>query len=334
MVEIKNGIKLAGDALEIEIDRDRSALEGIDPEAVTNQITSYFTGNVSTKVQQGQKLIGIRVWVPKDVRKTVENVSNVWLRANDGHWFPLKRVAKVKIVTGQAEITRDNLKSMLAVTARISGRDMGSTVKEVEQKLSKKDLIPSGMYYELGGLYRQQQIAFKGLIKVFVGAISLVFLLLLYLYENFRVTAAILGMPLLAVSAVFMGLWLTGTELNITSMMGMTMVVGIVAEVAIFYFSEYQDLRTVGSDPDEALVEAGINRMRPIAMTTVAAIMALFPLAMGYGQGAAMQQPLAIAIISGLVVQMPLVLIVMPVLFRRLFDRSGSSFSAPEGKSI
>ncbi len=110
-------------------------------------------------------------------------------------------------------------------------------------------------------------------------------------------------------------------------MMGMTMVVGIVTEVAIFYFSEYQDLRIAGVTVDEALVEAGINRMRPIAMTTFAAIMALFPLALGLGQGAAMQQPLAIAIISGLAVQMPLVLLFMPVLFHGMLDRSGVSFT-------
>ncbi len=132
-------------------------------------------------------------------------------------------------------------------------------------------------------------------------------------------------MPLLAVAAVFIGLWVTGTELNITAMMGMTMIVGIVTEVAIFYFSEYRDLvgrgmpRRGGADRRPAM-----NRMRPIAMTTLAAILALCRWRWGIGQGAAMQQPLAIAIISGLVVQMPLVLLVMPVLFSRLM-RLGSA---------
>jgi multidrug efflux pump subunit AcrB len=114
--------------------------------------------------------------------------------------------------------------------------------------------------------------------------------------------------------AVFVGLWLTGIELNISAMMGMTMVVGIVTEVAIFYFSEYQLLLAAGRDPVDAQVEAARNRFRPIAMTTLAAILTLLPLALGLGTGAAMQQPLAIAIISGLLVQMPLVLIIMPQL--------------------
>jgi len=326
VVEIKNGITLAGDALEIDIDRDRAALEGTDPDELTRQLSSYLTGVVATQVRQGEKLVGIRVWVKKDVRATTDDVPQLWLQARDGHWFPLKRVAKVRMVSGQPQIVRENLKRMLAITARISGRDIGSTVKDVKLVLSTKDLIPPGMYYELGGLYRQQIIAFKGLVAVFAGAVALVFLLLLFLYERFRVAVAIMGMPLLAIFAVFIGLWVTSTELNITSMMGMTMVVGIVTEVAIFYFSEYQDLQTAGAAADQALVEAGINRMRPIAMTTLAAIAALLPLALGVGQGAAMQRPLAIAIISGLLIQAPLVLVVMPVLFRRILDRAGASF--------
>ena len=118
---------------------------------------------------------------------------------------------------------------------------------------------------------------------------------------------------LLALSAVFVGLWLTGAEMNISSMMGMTMIVGIVTEVAIFYYSEYADL-TGEQNQHVRLITAGNNRMRPIAMTTLAAVFALLPLALGIGQGAAMQQPLAIAIISGLAVQLPMVLITLPIL--------------------
>ena len=128
-------------------------------------------------------------------------------------------------------------------------------------------------------------------------------------------------MPLLAVCAVFIGLSLTGIELNITAMMGMTMIVGIVTEVSIFYFSEYFDLIKSGLDKNQALISAGINRMRPITMTTIAAILALLPLALSLGQGAAMQQPLAVAIISGLLIQIPLVVIVMPAIYKIITGR-------------
>jgi multidrug efflux pump subunit AcrB len=131
------------------------------------------------------------------------------------------------------------------------------------------------------------------------------------------VALAIQATTLLAVMGVFIGLLITGTELNISSMMGMTMIVGIATEVAIFYVSEYYDMPE-DMNRKEALILAGKNRMRPIAMTTFAAILALMPLAVGLGQGAAMLQPLAIAIISGLIIQLPFVLVFMPVLFHLL----------------
>jgi len=269
-------------------------------------------------VQEGVKLVGIRVWVPPALRATEGQIAALWLRAQDGHSFPLRRIASVTTVTGQPQITRDNLKRMIAVTARISGRDLGSTVKDVQQVLARSGLLPHGMYYELGGLYAQQRIAFRGLIAVMAAAVALVFVLLLFLYERFRIALAIVAMPLLAMLAVFIGLWVTGIELNISAMMGMTMVVGIVTEVAVFYFSEYQALIKAGATPFAALTDAGVNRLRPIAMTTVAAILALLPLALGLSQGSAMQQPLAIAIISGLLAQMPLVLVLIPVLYASL----------------
>ncbi len=318
VVDVKSGIVLAGDAVNIVVDRDKAALEGIDPDAVTQQLNAWFEGLVTTRIQEDVKLVGVRVWVPPAARERIAAIDSLWLRAPDGHRFPLKRVAHVGVETGQAQIVRDNLKRMVAVTARISGRDLGSTIRQVKQVLGRDGLLPGSMYFELGGLYQQQQIAFRGLIGVFVAALALVFLLLLFLYEEFAAALAIMSAPLLAMAAVFTGLWVTGIELNITAMMGMTMIVGIVTEVSIFYFSEYHELVRAGVDRAAALVQAGHNRLRPIAMTTLAAILALSPLALALGQGAAMQQPLAVAIIAGLVVQIPLVLIVMPLVYRGL----------------
>ena len=318
VVDVKDGIVLAGDAVNIIVDRDKAALEGIDPDLVTRQLDAWFTGLVTTQVQENIKLVGVRVWVPPSARNRTEAIDKIWLRAPDGHRFPLKRIARVSVETGQAQIARDNLKRMVAVTGRISGRDLGSTIRDVKSTLAQSGLLPADMYYELGGLYKQQQIAFRGLIAVFVAALALVFLLLLFLYEQFAAAIAIMVSPLLAMAAVFTGLWLTGIELNISAMMGMTMIVGIVTEVSIFYFSEYHELLRTGMVKGAALIQAGNNRLRPITMTTLAAILALLPLALALGQGSAMQQPLAVAIISGLLVQIPLVVIVMPLLYKSL----------------
>jgi CzcA family heavy metal efflux pump len=313
VVDVNNGIVLSGDALDIRVDRTLAALEGITPNGVTQALNGFLFGIVSTGVQRGPKMIGVRAWTPMEKRATASDVKRLRLRAPDGHWVSLDRIASFESISGQPQIQRDNLKRMIAVTGRISGRDLGSTIHDIVTRLDNPGFLPNSVSYTLGGLYEQQRIAFRGLALVFAAAIVLVFSLLLFLYEQFRVAMAMLITTLLAAASVFIGLLLTGIELNITAMMGLTMVVGIVTEVAIFYYSEYHSL---GKDipVHQRLILAGQNRMRPIAMTTLAAILALSPLALGIGEGSAILQPLAIAIISGLVVQFPLTLFVLPSL--------------------
>ena len=315
VVDIKDGIVPSGDAIRMKIDRDKAAFENVDPEYVTKQLTTWFSGEVTTQIQQENKLIDVRVWVPLNDRNDIASIQSIWLQAADGHMFPLSRIAEVNLEIGQVQITRDNLKQMIAVTARISGRDLGSTIKEIKAKIEQSGILSADQYFEFGGLYKQQQIAFKGLMIVFLAAITLLFLLLLFLYEDFAAACAIVASPLLSMPFIFAGLWLTNTELNITALMGMTMILGIVTEVSIFYFSEYYELVNNGMPGQKALVSAGLNRLRPIVMTTLAAILALLPLALALGQGSAMQQPLAIAIISGLLVQIPIVTFIMPLLY-------------------
>lgn len=309
---IDSGVVPAGDAYEVHIDRVKAALEGVDPDALTQQLTDLLSGSVVTQIQQGERLEGVRIWTPHDGRKNTRDIEKLNLRAPDGHLFPLSRVAHFDILQGQPEINRENLNRVATVTAR-SSIDLGSTIKDVQKLLDKPGLIPPNVRYTLGGQYKRQQAAFRGLEKVIFGSISLVFLLLLFLYERLRVAVAILFISGLTIASVFLGLAITGTELNISSMMGMVMIVGNVTEVAIFYYSEYADFSFEGTR-NERLIAAGSHRMRAITMTTVAAILALSPLALGLGQGAGMLQPLAIAIITGLILQLPLVLIVLPAL--------------------
>ena len=322
VVGVRNGINPAGDALTVQVDPARAALEGLDPASVTDQVAAAIDGTVAAQLPTDGKVVGVRVRLPTTTHQRLEQVAALPIRAGDGHLLPLSRVATLQQVQGQPQITRDNLKRMVAVTGRISGRSLGATIADVKRVLARPGLLPKGMYYQLGGLYRQQQQAFRGLSIVLLAAIALVFALLLFLYESFRVALVILAMPLLAIPAVFAGLWLTGIELNISAMMGMTMIVGIVTEVAIFYFSELEQA-AAGMPLHEALHEAGRHRTRPILMSTLAAMLTLLPLALALGGGSQMQQPLAVAIISGLLVQVPLVLLLMPVLYALLRRRDG-----------
>ncbi len=313
VLEVKNGIVLAGDSLDLRVDPLRAAVEGLTPADVTQAVDTALTGTVATELPQPIKTVGVRVRLAGSLRLREAELARLPIRAPDGHVVPLDRVASIHPVTGEPQISRDNLQPMIAVTGRIEGRGVGAAIADIRRELDAPGMLGAGVRYELGGLYQQQQIAFVGLAKVFAAALIAEFILLLFLYERFWLPAIIIACSLFSTVAVFTGLWLSGIALNITALMGMTMVIGIGTEMAIFYVSEYTELEH-RMPPRQALRAASLNRLRPITMTTLAAILTLLPLALALGAGSGIQQPLAIAIVAGLILQYPLVLLAMPVL--------------------
>lgn len=321
VVDIKNGVQLAGDALNVRIASDKAATEGMSIQDISQAARDAMTGIVATSMPQVTKSVGVRVRAfPASDWRTAD-LASLPIRAPDGHVFPLGRVASIVQELGQPEITRDNLQPMVAVTARIEGRGLGSAMQDVKSVLAQPGLLPAGVRHELGGLYRQQQTAFADLAKVFVMAAVAEFVLLLFLYGRAVLALIVMACSMLSTTAVFIALWATGVDLNITAMMGLTMIVGIGTEMAIFYVSEYTLLER-DMPAMQALQQASLNRLRPITMTTLAAMLALLPLALALGAGSGIQQPLAIAIIAGLALQYPLVLTVMPQLIRLTVPRS------------
>jgi CzcA family heavy metal efflux pump len=312
IVEVKSGVKLAGDALDVRIDPVRTAIEGMTPDDVARAVQGAAEGTVVTQLPQPTKAVGVRVRLPNALSLRDVDLAALPVRTPDGHVFPLSRVADIKVLSGQPEISRENLQQMVAVTARIEGRGLGAAIADVTHSLDAPGMLAPGVRYELGGLYQQQQIAFAGLARVFVAALLAEFILLLVLYERLWLPVIIMVSSLLSTTAVFTALWATGVELNITALMGMTMIIGIGTEMAIFYVSEFAEL-SEHMPPRDALAQASRDRLRPITMTTLAAILTLLPLALAIGQGSGIQQPLAIAIIAGLLLQYPLVLLAMPV---------------------
>lgn len=315
VVEVNDGVQLAGDALNVHVDPVRAGMEGVVPADVESQLSTALTGAVATTLAQPNKAVDVRVRLPDAMTMSEAGLAQLPIRAIDGHVFPLSRVATIEPVTGQPQIGRENLEPMIAVTGRIQGRGIGAAVADVTTALDKPGTLSPGVRYELGGLYHQQQIAFSGLIKVFAAALVAELVLLLVLYRRFWLPVIIIGCSLLSTTSVFTALWLAGVDLNITALMGMTMIIGIGTEMAIFYVSEFEELAHT-MPPEQATREASRNRLRPITMTTLAAILTLLPLAFAIGQGSGIQQPLAIAIIAGLLLQYPLVLMAMPVLVR------------------
>ncbi len=320
VVEVNDGVQLAGDALDVHVDPVGAGIEGVAPADVETQLSTALSGTVATTLAQPNKAVDVRVRLPDATTISETGLAQLPIRATDGHIFPLARVATIQPVTGQPQIGRENLEPMIAVTGRIQGRGIGAAVGDVRAALDRPGTLSPGVRYELGGLYQQQQIAFSGLIKVFAAALVAELVLLLVLYRRFWLPVIIIGCSLLSTTAVFTALWLAGVDLNITALMGMTMIIGIGTEMAIFYVSEFEELSR-RMPPAQAAREASRNRLRPITMTTLAAILTLLPLAFAIGQGSGIQQPLAIAIIAGLLLQYPLVLLAMPVLVRLTLPR-------------
>ena len=312
---VDDGVVPAGDALEIHVDPAAAAMEGVTPQDVEASLHHYLNGAVVTHYLSSVQDIGVRLWLdPPQDQIYRDQLGDLLIRSPAGNIFPLKTVAKIEFVAGQPEITRDNLQQIVAVTAQIDGNhDLGSTIAAVQQVLHQPDILPSGVYYTIGGAYKQQQIAVQGMIRVFAAAAIAEIVLLLFLYERFMLPIIIVLSSVISTGAVYLGLWITGVELNITAMMGMVMIVGIATEMAVFLVSEYQALEKT-MPPRQALYEAALNRLRPIVMSSLAMILALVPLGAAIsGSGDQMLQPLAIAIIAGITVQMPLVLLAMPV---------------------
>lgn len=310
VVEVASGLRVAGDGIIIKVDRAAAIMAGLDPDLVAKQVETQIGGTVATQILSGEQVIDVRVRLPQDLRQRTDALGALTVRAADGRSVTLRSIASISIAAGQRQITREDLAPFIPVTARLEGKDLGTAMKEVKAAVAGLHLPPS-VRVDYGGLYRQQQQSFTDLTTVFVAALLLSALLLTLLFETWAFTAAVIATVLLSTTAVFFGLWLTGTELDISALMGLTMVVGMITELAIFYLAEL----TPGAPVDAAaLLHAGKARIRPIVMSALIAILTLAPLALGVGRGSGLQRPLATAIIFGLAIGAPLVLAMLPAL--------------------
>jgi multidrug efflux pump subunit AcrB len=308
VVEIVDGLRVAGDAVSVKVDAGLAAQRGLDPDMVANQIETFVGGTVATNIRMGEQLVAVRVRGSEDMRSRVAQIAALPIATADGRSVRLGSIARVEIAGGQKQLNREDLSPLIAVTARLERRDLGSAMQEVQSKVAGLHL-PSSIRIDYGGLYAEQQKSFADMAMVFAAALLLSALLLTYLFENLAWTFCAIATVLLAAGAVLAGLWITGTELNISALMGLTMVVGMVTELVIFFLAEIEDGAQAGLD---SLRKAGSNRLRPILMSALIAMLTLAPLALGVSRGAGLQQPLATAIIFGLLAAVPLVLLFLP----------------------
>lgn len=328
LVEVVDGLRVAGDAVSIRVNPGLAIQQGFDPSAVATQLEALIGGSAATQVRIGEQLVTVRVRVPADLRARADQVAQLPLVAPDGHTVRVGQIAEMSIAAGQKQLTREDLAPFVAVTGRLEGRDLGSAMKDVRTAVAGLHL-PSSVRIDYGGLYAQQQQSFADLTMVFAAALLLTALLLTFLFERVIWTLAAIATVLLSAAAVLGGLWATGTELDISALMGLTMVVGMVTELVIFYLAEIDVSRSVDF---AALREAGAKRLRPILMSALIAILTLAPLALGLSRGAGLQKPLATAIIFGLIAAVPLVLLFLPSVMMTI-GRGRSSINQDAGSA-
>jgi len=316
VVDIADGIEdtMSGPAVVFNVNLQAASKAGFTPDELTTAASAIVDGEpATTPVIINDRPYTLRVRFPDTNRASLDAMSNTVLVNANGGTATLGSLATVTELPGQTEIIRENLQRDVEVTARLEGIDLGSGIAAVQKAIG--DLkIPPSIRVEYGGTYREQQQSFHDLAVVLLLALVLIFLVLLFEFRSFTAPIAILSSAILSTSGVFFALLITRTTFNISSFMGLIMVVGIVAKNGILLLDANQKFRTVGFSTEESLIQAGRRRLRPIVMTAMAAVAGMVPLALALGAGSQMLQPLAIAVIGGILISMVLSLIITPAM--------------------
>jgi multidrug efflux pump subunit AcrB len=314
VVDIDNGVDSAtsGPAVVFTVNPAAAARAGFTIDQIDTAASTILDGEpAQTPIIVNDRPYQLLVRYPDANRASLDAIGNTVLVNPNGGSATLGSMATVTELAGQTEIRRENLQQDVEVSARLEGLDLGSGIAAVQKAVG--DLhIPSSIRVEYGGTYAQQQQSFHDLLVVLILALVLIFLVLLFEFRSFSSPVAILASAVLSTAGVFLALLITGTTFNISSFMGLIMVIGIVAKNGILLLDANQKFLSVGLSPEEALVQAGRRRLRPIVMTAMAAVAGMLPLSLAWGAGSEMLQPLAIAVIGGILISMVLSLIITP----------------------
>jgi CzcA family heavy metal efflux pump len=314
VVDVEDGIEnhISGTALMFNVDPVTTARSGFTPQEVELDASAMLQGEPAPPpVVLNDRSYTIRVQFPPAVRKTVDTLKNTLIVSGTGKTATIGSLATLTEIPGQTEIIRENLQRDVGVTARFENINLGDGMAKVQKAVADLN-IPPTIRVEYGGQYAEQQKSFKDLAFVLALAIVLVFMVLLFEFGNFGAPIAVLSSALLSTCGVFLALLITRTTFNLSSFMGLIMVVGIVAKNGILLLDADQKFRAEGVPAEESMIRAGERRLRPIMMTALATVAGMFPLALAIGAGSQMLQPLAIAVIGGILASMVLSLVVTP----------------------
>ena len=312
--DVFDGIVIAGPEVDFNPKAANLYQYNLTPADLQFQLQTKIEGTIPGSILEPNQLINIRLMENRQL-PSINKLQQSFIFLNNGKLKPIEEFTDINLKNGVAEIDRENLKPMIAVTARLNQRDLGSTLNEIKSKINSNINLPKGYQIVYGGSYAQQQQAFSELLIILVSAILLVFIVILFLFRNIKISFAIIFIAVLGIAGSLIALYITGTPLNVGSYTGIIMIIGIIGENSIFTFLQYHQNRENNSI-EESIIDSISTRIRPNLMTAFGAIIALLPLALGIGSGAQMHQPLAIAIIGGFILAIPLLLIVLPTILR------------------
>ncbi len=321
--DVFDGIIIAGPEVNITPKYAKLAQFGISPADFQYQMQTQLEGNVVGNILENQQMTNIRMIYPNSKSSGVHGISEQTVFLPSGKLKPINELANVEIKPGVAEIKRENLQSMVPITARLDGRDLGAVIKDIQKEVNAKIHLPQGFHISYGGAFAEQKKSFEDLLLIMLTAGLLVFAIILFLFKDYKISLLILFISMLGISGSYLALFITNTPLNVGSYTGLIMIIGIIGENAIFTFQQFKTT-LLTSSAEEAIVYAISTRLRPKLMTALGAIIALTPLALGIGTGAQLHQPLAIAVIGGFIIAMPLLLIVLPTLLKIIYRNKGN----------
>jgi multidrug efflux pump subunit AcrB len=313
VVDVRDGIVVSGPSVTIA-PALASASATRSASALAAEVEPAIGGVQVGSIARGARSWPVRVVMPRPAELSGEDVlEQVPVPAGGGR-VRVGEIATVHTTPGETEIQRDNLRTMVAPTARLSGRDLGSAMAEIQRRVRERVVLPREASIQYAGMWAEQQSSFRGLAGVALGALALVLAILLFSFQSWRQSLAVLLVVFASLAGVFAALHLGGATFNISSFVGAIMMVGIVSENAYFLVAAHRDALERGRTVVEAAREAAKRRARPVLMTTFAGVAALAPLALGLGAGSALLKPLAIAVVGGFVTSAFLLLIVLPSL--------------------
>ena len=327
VVDVLDGIEntISGPATMFRVDQAMAARAGFTPQEIELDISAILQGEPApTPVVLNDRPYTIRVRFPASSRSSVDAIRNTLLVSATGRTGTLGTLATVEEIPGQTEVRRENLQRNVTVTARLEGVDLGAGVASAQRAIADLHLPPA-IRVEYGGAYEEQQRSFHDLMIVLVLAVLLVFTVLLFEFGGFAAPIAVVASALLSTVGVFLALLVTRTTFNLSSFMGLIMVIGIVAKNGILLLDADQRFRAEGISPEESMIQAGERRLRPIMMTALATVAGMIPLALAWGAGSQMLQPLAIAVIGGILASMVLSLVITPTVHYFLAERRTTS---------